>query len=247
MILVLGFLVSLIPSIALFFVLRNIKKEDEEYKKICNTSFIKGVLSVFPVILLSAAFAIFEAVTHIKDANIVLASLFHKFIVLALAEEIVKFLTAKHVWKNNPYNYSWLDIIVTGTIVALAFGVAEDIPYAIGAGVGMMIVRGLCSGHITYGFITSYFYGKGLKENNKNLSYLGFIIAWLMHGFYDFGLTPELNEMNEWIGAISVLLAIFEFVFLIFIFFFVYKAKNKEKYTTPIIIQNTDNQITETN
>lgn len=234
MILVIAFLASLIPSLALFFCLRNIKKEDSEYKKICNKAFLYGLLSVFPILLVSGIFALIESQSGLKNMNYIVDQVFHDFIVLALAEELVKFFAAKKILKEFQYNYSWMDIIAVGTIVGLAFGLAEDIPYAISAGVEMMILRGICAGHAVYAFVAMYFYGKGLKENDNKLMYSGCLVSWLFHGVYDFCLTPEFIDYT---GFISLLIAFLEFITLIFIFVFIFKKGRKEKYTEPLNVE----------
>ena len=50
---VLACIVSFIPSVALFFWLRNGKKEDSDYRKLCARALVKGVLSIFLIVLLS--------------------------------------------------------------------------------------------------------------------------------------------------------------------------------------------------
>ena len=50
---VLACIVSFIPSVALFFWLRNGEKEDSDYRKLCARALVKGVLSIFLIVLLS--------------------------------------------------------------------------------------------------------------------------------------------------------------------------------------------------
>ena len=46
----------------------------------------------------------------------------YTFIVLALAEEIVKFLTFRKVLKDSDYPFSWLDLTITMVVVSIGFG-----------------------------------------------------------------------------------------------------------------------------
>ena len=84
---------------------------------------------------------------------------------LALAEEVMKFLAMKRVIKDRPS--SWLEVTVFMTLSGLGFEVIEAIPYAIGSGAAPMLVRGVTMMHAAFGFVTGYFYGKGLQTGNK--------------------------------------------------------------------------------
>ena len=83
------------------------------------------------------------------------------------------------------------------TLVGLGFGVIENLIIAIDADPIIMIIRSIVMGHAGYGFITGWFYGKGKKTGSKALQYVGFVIAWLLHGLYDFGLSDELEAYNR--------------------------------------------------
>ena len=94
------FLVSNIPAILLFLWIRK-KGRDEEYKGICKDSFVKGIISSFSVILTSLIFSVLESVLGVKQLHPLLAKAIHTFITLALAEELVKFLTYRLVLKKQ--------------------------------------------------------------------------------------------------------------------------------------------------
>ena len=76
----------------------------------------------------------------------------------------------------------------------------------------------------------------------------GFIVPWLMHGFYDYCLSDVMMKM-EWPGYAALFLAFFSVILLIIFVRFVIKAKKNEKYmaiiTQPIVkaaAQNADAQ-----
>ena len=56
-VLILAFAASLVPSIALFFWLRNLQN-DEVFKPLCNKALGYGALCVLPVFVCSTVFAI---------------------------------------------------------------------------------------------------------------------------------------------------------------------------------------------
>lgn len=52
------------------------------------------------------------------------------------------------------------DVTAIMVIVGAAFGLLEDLPYAIGSNPIQRLVRGFTMGHLGYGFIMGWFYGK---------------------------------------------------------------------------------------
>ena len=229
MILIIAFIASLIPSLALFFWLRSRKGQQEGYTEGCGRSLIAGLLSVFPVILVSAALHILGRLLHIGGGEGLLYQAYYKFIVLALAEEVVKFLTFRKVLRK--YRYSWLMATVFMVIVGLGFEISEAIPYAIGASVPVMIVRGVTAMHAGFALITGYFYGRSLYTGNKASAVFGFSLAWLLHGTYDYMLSDEFFELSDVFGFIALLIALLCAVLLVVIVVFVRKALRSEKYT----------------
>ena len=77
----------------------------------------------------------------------------------------MKFLAMKRVIKDRPS--SWLEVTVFMTLSGLGFEVIEAIPYAISSGAAPMLVRGVTMMHAAFGFVTGYFYGKGLHTGKK--------------------------------------------------------------------------------
>lgn len=154
---------------------------------------------------------------------------YYKFIVLAFAEELVKFLMLKRLL--NTTGYSWLNVVIYMVLIGIGFEVMESIPYAIGSEVGHMIVRGVTIMHGAFGFVMGYFYGKFLKTGKKEYAVLGFLVPWLMHGTYDFTLTDEISDLADWLPIIPVGLAFFSLVLIIWFIIFVKKAEKKELYT----------------
>ena len=234
---ILFFVLSIVPSVLIFIWLRNRQKDHILYRKKCTYSFVSGLISVLPIILLSAILYILirvlnavllkdinvlvyqaiykfivlafaeEITVLLKDINVLVYQAIYKFIVLAFAEEITKFFAFRFVLKRKPYAYSWADIVAFMVIIGTAFGLIEDLPYAIGASPIIMLVRGFTMGHVGYGFIMGWFYGKRLHTGKKRYGAIAILLPWLVHGLYDFSLTPELLEVNDNLAIIGVSLA----------------------------------------
>ena len=231
------FLLSIVPSVLIFILLRNRQKENDLYRKKCTYSFIAGVVSVLPILLLSGTLFVLNAALKLalmKDVNILVYQAIYKFIVLAFAEEIIKFLALKFVLKRKPYAYSWADVVAFMVIIGTAFGLMEDIPYAFDASPIMMLVRGFTLGHVGYGFIMGWFYGKRLYTDKKRYGVFAVLIPWLIHGLYDFSLTPELTEINDNFAFLGVSLALLDIVLLILMIRFFIRSKKQERYLQPL-------------
>lgn len=232
--LILAIIVSFVPAIALYRWLKNRIKEEEAYQSLCSSALKRGILSIFPILLVSAIFQIIIRLTGIKDANPLLYQAMYNFIVLAFAEELVKYLTFRRTLKKTDYLVSWLDVTILMTIVGIGFDLIESIVYAIGASVPVVLVRGICIPHAGYGFLVGYFYGKGVKNGKAGTKWIGFVLAWLMHGLYDFSLKEELVAVNDNLVVIPLALAVLDIVLVILLVRFVRKVKEKELYTEPL-------------
>ena len=226
-------IVSFVPSFALYFLFKQ-WKEEKEYKSLCKKTLVKGLLCVFPVVALSALFSLCSLLLKSDRIPLFIKTFYYTFIVLSFSEELAKWLSLKSFLKKNPYSFH--DILAFGTIIGLFFGISEDFLYAFNTNAVQIIVRGLCAGHGVYAFIASYYYAKALKEKKKGYAIFGFVLSWLLHGAYDFGLNSEMYERYEMVGMISLLIAIFEFIMVIYIFIFVIKAKKKEELNEPLLI-----------
>lgn len=220
-----------------FILLRNRHRDDVLYRKSCNYAFISGLISVLPILILSAVLFILNAVlklTLLKDVNILIYKAIYTFIVLALSEEIIKYSVFRFVIKKKKYAYSWADITALMVIVGTAFGLMEDLPYAFDASPMMMLVRGFTMGHVGYGFIMGWFYGKRLYTGKKKYGVIAVLLPWLMHGIYDFSLTPELIEVNENFMFIGLFMALLDIIVLVLMIRFFIRSKKQERYQQPL-------------
>ena len=234
---ILFFLLSIVPSVLIFIWLKNRQKDHILYRKKCTYSFVRGLISVLPIILLSAILYVLSRVLKavlLKNVNALAYQAIYTFIVLAFAEEIIKYLAFRFVLKKNPYAYSWADVTAFMVIIGTAFGLIEDVPYAIGASPIIMLVRGFTMGHIGYGFVMGWFYGKRLHTGKKRYGAIAILLPWLIHGLYDFSLSPELLEVNDNFAIIGVSLALLDVVLLILMLRFFIRAKKQERYTLPL-------------
>ena len=233
---IIALLVSFIPAVLLYIWCKSKvrKPADDKYKNACRDALIKGFLCVFPVMLISAGISLLFRLAGIHDGHSLLESALHVFFVLAFSEELCKTYMFTRVLKKADYSYTWLDMIIFMTIVAVGFEVLEGFVYAVDSGPIHMLVRGITLMHGGYGFIEGWFYGKAKYTGNKLYAAAGFAIAWILHGAYDFGLSDDFAALGEDTAFLSVSLALLALItFIVMIIFFAKKNK-KEKYLVPL-------------
>ena len=231
LILILAVIASFIPSILLFLFLRNNRKDDEEYRKDCLKLLGQGFLVALLVFLFDLLIKIPWTLIGIGKKYPMIDRLFTCFIVNATVEEICKFLVANNTIKKNHAKASRLDIISFLTISAIGFGLVEDIVYVFTTNIGQIIVRGVQMGHVPYELIMGMLYTKAIVDKDDKFKVLAFVIPILLHGSYNFLLTPDLPD---WTIPVTLLLVLGEFIYIIYMVFFIRKKRNDASYTSPI-------------
>ncbi len=228
---------SLIPSVLILVWMYRRKKDDALYRKSCNSALIRGLVSVAPILLLSGVLFFltgFLRISVLGTVDVLVYKALYTFIVLAFAEELIKYLAFRFLLKKKFHADSWADVVAYMVIIGTAFGLMEDLPYAIDASPIMMLVRGFTMGHVGYAFLMGRFYGKRLATGKKRYGVLAFGIPFFLHGLYDFSLTPELIERNEAFAVIGVLLAVTDLVLIGLMIAFFVRAKKQERYSEPL-------------
>lgn len=120
--------------------------------------------------------------------------------VIALIEEVCKFIPAKLVGMRSKYHSSFYDTLLYFAFSALGFACIENIMYVMKFNVKTALVRGLLSvpGHIIFSLLLGIFIALANKDKqnnnnkstNKSIIYttLGFTIASVAHALFNFGL-----------------------------------------------------------
>ena len=227
-------IVSFVPSIALFRWLRDRQGKGEAYKTLCNQTLLKGAKSILLIILLSGCTYVVLRLTGIQNKNPLVYQALYDFIVLALVEEVVKYLAFRSMVKKTDYAYSWQDAAILMTIVGLGFGMLESVIYAFGASPAVVLIRGICIPHAGFGFLTGYLYGKRRKNGSSSQMWMCFLPSWVLHGLYDFGLSEEFLALNDNLATVALLLAALEIVLVLILVRFIRKTGKQTIYTEPL-------------
>ncbi len=189
------------------------EERDKERQSLANSlrqDSAKRVLSTFPIILLSGICYVLLRLSKLQEVNRLLYEMLYTFIVLALAEETVKYWTFRRVLQKTDYPCSWMDAAMLMTIVGIGFGCMESALYMISESAPVVLIRGLCVPHAGYGFIVGYFYGKGCETGKPGQRWIGFVLAWFLHGLYDFSLSEEFIAINDNLMFVGLALAVLD-------------------------------------
>lgn len=227
-------LASYIPAIIIYATVRKMGGDRPDYRSDCTRALIYGLLSPLAVVLVALILQILGNLAGLRKCPVLIREAYTDFILHSLVEEVTKFLFFLMVLKKAKSNYSWRDVTSFMVIVGIGFGLPEDLLYVIGSDMVQILVRGLLLLHGGYAFIMGYFYGKALYTGKKGYKVIAILLPFLLHGIYDFGLTPELLEINDDLAVISVSMALAGFIILIRMIVFFVKSGKKEKFTTPL-------------
>ncbi len=227
---------SLMPCILLFLYLRRQKKDEPLYKKLCNKALLRGVISVIPIAVLSCIFNIVIKAAVAKNDNAILYSFLYTVVVLAFVEELVKFFSTKKFIKKNDYAYSWVDVTVFTTIVAIGFSLIETVTLGIGESIPVVLIRAISFPHVGYGFIVGYFLGKSMKLNKPAMQAAGFVVALIIHGAYDFSLQEDVLMINDILVFLPFILTVVDIILVVVLIKFIRKSKHEEQFIEPLNI-----------
>ncbi len=242
---ILIFLLSIVPSTLIIVWMYKRRKDNPLYKKACTRALASGIIDALPILLLSGILYLLTAIlkySFFKDIPVLAYKAVYNFVVLAFVEEIIKYASFRLLLKHKKGPYSWSDLVALMIVIGTAFGLFEDIPYAIGANAATMLVRGFTMGHVGYAFIMGWFYGKSLYTGNKKYHAVAILLPWALHGLYDFSLSPELIQVNELFMLIALALAILDVILLVLMIrFFVRNRKHKiERYRLSLFAVEPD-------
>lgn len=236
-IIIICLIVSMIPSLLIYFWFAHMYKGDIEHTKTCRKLFGKGLICVFAIFGLDLIFNIIWNAAGLRGLHEVLDALFKCFIINAFVEEFVKLMYARRVIREQRDTISRLSFIMYTTIVAIGFGLAEDVIYAFGTSPGQILVRGITAGHVFYGLMTGTLLSKGYQTGKKSYRVLGVVLPWFMHGLYNFGLKdlPSLGEpLVSILPMCSLGLAAGGTVYIIVKLLKIRRYRNDPEYIRPI-------------
>lgn len=188
---------ALAPSVMIFMIFYLRDKYDREPWGLLLKTFILGGIVIIPVGVLETWLFEWWGVS-LYDQGSLVASFLSMIFLVALVEELAKFIVVRgYAWKNPAFNEPYDGIMYT-VMASLGFATVENILYVLQSGEFVAWLRAFLTVpmHALSAVIMGYFigvakYGKNAKE--KSMLYNGLFIAILMHGTFNFFISS-----NEW-------------------------------------------------
>jgi len=181
------FLLAIAPGLAICFYIFVKDQYNKEPKRLLIVSFILGVLSAIPAVVLESMFGI-----NTGYGNSILAAAYMAYPVVALAEEGSKYLVLRrYAYPKKEFDEP-LDGIVYSVMIGMGFATIENIGYVMEFGFIVGILRMFLSvpAHATFAVIMGYYAGEAKfaadKAGSQKLLLRGLLYAVLFHGTFDF-------------------------------------------------------------
>ncbi len=193
----LHFILAVIPPLFLTYKIYKLDKIEKEPFRLLLGLFLLGALMTVP-----AGYA--ENVLGNILSSIVsggmLYSLLENFLVIALVEELFKYLVLRKLtWNNANFDYAF-DALVYAVVASLGFACLENIMYVFSFGLETAIIRAITSipMHAVFGVFMGAGYAVGKMysvQGNESMAAVsrrrGLLTAVLAHGTYDFCASYE--------------------------------------------------------
>lgn len=213
--------VAVIPALFLMRWIYRSDRVEPEPPELLQKLLLGGVGAVIiSIILESILDAVFTAVyPEEQDA---LYAVLYAFLVVADVEEGSKYyFLRRFTWNHPAFNFRF-DGIVYAAFVSLGFAALENISYVFRYGLSVALPRACFSipGHLAFAVAMGTLYGQaklchraGHPGAGRFFSVMAYVVAVLMHGFYDACALTGTGRSN------AVLL-----VFILLLYFFIWKT-----------------------
>ena len=214
------------PGLAIAIYIYWYDKLDREPKKLLIRAFILGCVSLIPAILLNI---ILKSILNVEKSESIFETFVFAFFVVGVAEEFSKFIFLRWNLFVRPEFDEPYDGITYAVMIGMGFATLENILYVYQSsnayGVAWMRAFTAVPAHATFAIAMGYYTGLAKFNPSKKIVYLikGFVLAVVMHGFYDF-LLMKKSYPKIAIGA---------FVSLAISVFFSFKAIKLHKQIPP--------------
>ncbi|HOY30695.1 MAG TPA: PrsW family glutamic-type intramembrane protease [Bacteroidales bacterium] len=220
------------PGIGLSFFIYFKDKFEKEPFRLLRNCFLFGAVSIIPAIIIE----LLSGFAGMDENKGVLTTFFYAFCIVAVAEEVCKYVVLRfYVYKNAAFNEPF-DGIVYAVMISMGFATVENILYAVTSGVGTTVLRMFTAVplHAVCAIFMGYFIGKAKFSGRVPLNIAkGLFFAVLAHGLYDFFL------FQKNVPALGIL----SFVTLGASVYLSFVAINKHQKNSPFNNRNSGNMI----
>ena len=194
---------AVIPAIVLLVKVYRADKLEREPPVLIWSLVIMGIISTFFALVSEKVFGLLlgALVQQTSPAyNVILY-----FVVVAVSEELAKYvLLKKRTWNHPEFNCMY-DGVVYATAVSLGFALWENISYVTMYGFSTALIRAVTAvpGHACFGVFMGVFYSlakgcdyAGQVEKSKLFRILAVVIPVLLHGAYDYIASMETADFS---------------------------------------------------
>ncbi len=184
-------LIALAPCLFFLWYFYHRDKYEPEPKKKIIKIFLLGAVMVIPAGIIE--YLLIYGLNLITSGIITIFIM--SFIIIAPAEELLKFFAVKKwIYKSIEFD-EVMDGIVYTVSASLGFATVENIIYVLSHGIGVGIARAFLAipGHAFFGALMGYYIGlaKFHKEKENSLIFKGVFFAIFLHGLYNFLLLTQ--------------------------------------------------------
>jgi protease PrsW len=197
------FILSIAPGIAIAWYIYNKDNYNKEPRKYLIISFLLGMASTLPAIIIQLLAQKITGPT--TSASSISFYAFFAFIVVALSEELSKFMMLRlYAYPKTAFDEP-IDGIVYSVMVAMGFATLENIGYVQQHGLGTAFLRMFLSvpAHGAFGVLMGYYIGlaKFNKTHRGWLMMKGIVLAVVFHGAFDFFLfLQESKQVTQYVS-----------------------------------------------
>ena len=210
---------GLIPPLVLLFYIYHLDKIEKEPVKLLVRLFVFGIFSVIPAMFLELAGEGIISALGIPENSFLYLFLMY-FCVVAFSEELSKRCVGVGLtYRSEEFNYQF-DAVVYCTAAALGFACCENIMYLLTDGAAVAWGR-LIPIHTICGIFMGHYVGlaktahrQGDRTSRVMFNFLSVFIPVIIHGFYDFSLSTENDEMLIANLAFTVVITVIAFASL---------------------------------
>lgn len=194
-------ILAILPGLLIgYFIYRSDKYEKESTWQLV-LSFGLGMIITLPVLKLEE----WSHESGFTSIDSIWLTLFYSFVIVALSEELIKFLTLWLYFFRQPSFNEPIDGIIYSVMIAMGFATLENILYAHQYGIETVLLRSITAvpAHGTFAVFMGYFLGlaKFNPVRRRWLLIIALALPVAIHGIYDFFI---LQEAYDWLIMVAV-------------------------------------------
>lgn len=198
-----------LPGLLLSYVIFRVDKYEREPLVPLLLCFVLGAAVTFPALEIEK-WAFQHLRPYEKSYGVIVLT---AFVVVALNEEVFKFMVLRLFPFSRPFFNEPLDGIVYSVMIAMGFATMENIAFANRFGLETVLLRAFTAvpAHLVFGIVAGYYAGlaKFNPERRNRLLWQGFCFAFLLHGVYDFLILQSWSEWLMVLATVSLYLCLF--------------------------------------